>query len=74
LVHNYPFSLAVDNEWGATILKEPERVKRSEMRLFILLGDDPGLDSIQDHIIYRHPIPQMNWLLHPKHSEDLKLD
>ena len=43
------------------------------MRLLVLFGDDPRLDSVQDHVIHGDPVPEMDWLLYPQHTQDLQL-
>lgn len=44
------------------------------MRLFVLLRNDPRLDSVQDHVIDRDPVPQVDRLLHAKDTQNLQLD
>ena len=44
------------------------------MGLLVLLGDDPGLDAVVDHVINHHPVSEMNGLLNAQNTKNFKLD
>jgi len=73
LVHDYSFSLSINDQGTCTILEHPHRIQRCHVGLFILFGNNPGLDTIEDHVINGHSISQMDWFLNTQDTKDLKL-
>jgi len=51
-----------------TTLEHSQTIKSSQMRLFILLADNPWLDSVHNHFIYNDPISHMDCFLEAKHA------
>ena len=44
------------------------------MRLLVLLGHDPRLDSVKDHVIDDYTITQVNGSLHTEDAKYFQLD
>lgn len=44
------------------------------MGLLVFLGDNPGLHSVQYHVIHGNSVPEVDASVHTQHSQDLELD
>ena len=43
------------------------------MGLLVFLRNDPGFDTVEDHLVHGDPISQMDSLLEPQYAKDLQL-
>lgn len=59
---------SINSQWLSTSLEDPETVKSGQMRLLVLLGYDPWLDSVKDHLVNSDSVPQVNGLLKTQDS------
>lgn len=64
---------SIDGKWLGTALEDPKTIQGSQVRLLILLGNDPWLDSVKDHLIHSDSVPQVNCLLKTQDTQDLQL-
>ena len=73
LVHHLPFSFAIDFKLHFTlaVLEHSEGVQVRNVGRMVFLRDDPGLHTVVDQIVNRHPIPQVDGLLDSHDSQDL---
>lgn len=64
--------VSINQQQRSTIVEHLKRVKAGQVRLFILLRNNPRFDTIQNHIVDNNSVSHMNRLLQSQNAEYLK--